>query len=63
MFKLLERFRRRNECSHEPVQDFTHWENAPSGQGYWISKCELCGIEMTKAQSGGWRPIAMKDRP
>jgi hypothetical protein len=53
---------RRRGCRHVPVLDFSNWEHSPSGEGFYVSKCKLCGTEMTKPQHGGWQPIALKDR-
>ncbi len=49
-------------CRHKAVPDYSRWENTPSGNGFWISKCRHCGTEMTKPNAGRWEPVALKDR-
>lgn len=64
MFEFLKLFKRKVKpgCPHRPIPKYDRWENTASGNGFWVSECELCGTEMTHPTGGKWQPIALKDR-
>ena len=47
---------------HAPVRDYSQWANAPSGDGFNVSLCRHCHIEMTMIPGDQWRPISASDR-
>ena len=42
-------------CQHVAVPDYSRWENAASGAGFFVSKCKNCGVEMTRYPVADWK--------
>lgn len=47
---------------HIPKNFPNGWGNTPSGMGYEMNICGVCGREMTRRPGGRWRAVPLAER-